>query len=79
MALLTLEKAAEILGLQTESVRRLKRDGALFGWDGKYDESSVYNYKILKEYSDKNGKDALIDRTKKRAPKMPKKRGKYKK
>jgi len=79
MALITLEKAKEILSLTEYSIKRLRKDRKIFGIGDKYDELSVYNYSILQEYSNKNGIQTLIDFESKKKPNMPKKRGKYKK
>lgn len=79
MGLVNTEKAMQILGIEEGTLKQLKRCKQILGYNNQYDEQSLYNYQISQEYVRKNGKNALIDRSKKRAPKMPKKRGKYKK
>lgn len=79
MGLVSIEQAKTLLNLEESTLKRLKKEARIFGWNGKYDEQSLYNYQIMQDYAKENGKNSLIDTSKKRAPKMPKKRGKYKK
>lgn len=69
MATVSLQRASEILGLAPESVKRLRRDGVLFAWGDKYDETSIYTYQLTQDYSRKNGKEALIDHNKRKRKK----------
>jgi hypothetical protein len=69
MATVSLQKASEILKLAPGSVERLRRDGVLFAWNGKYDETSVYMYQLTQDYARKNGKEALIDHNKRKRKK----------
>jgi len=79
MGLVSIEQAKTLLNLEEITLKRLKKEGRIFGWKGQYDEQSLYNYQIMQDYAKENGKNSLIDTSKKRAPKMPKNRGKYKK